>query len=176
MKAKIVLIMAIAIIAISCRSTKNVVKPEVLTKINTLIENDTINIESEWAYPINAALINRIGLLPAGSGAGNINLVGTPNSFKKIADSLYIDLPYFGERQMGGGYNDSPGIKFEGKPDKIVHSFDNEKGVHQYNIDARNKTESFQFQVNIYPNLKAEIRVNSTHRSNISYTGKIVER
>ena len=177
MRTRIVLVMTIAIIAMSCGSTNKIVKPEELARVNALIKNDTIIIESEWAHPMNAALINRTGLTPAGSGAGNINLIGNPNSFKKIGDSLYVNLPYFGERQIAGIYNsDNAGIKFEGKPDKITHSFDEKRSVHRYSIDANNDTESFQFQITIFASLKTVIRVNSTHRSNISYTGKVVQK
>ena len=49
------------IVSSSCK--KEIVKPEELARVNALIKNDTIIIESEWAHPMNAALINRTGIM-----------------------------------------------------------------------------------------------------------------
>lgn len=171
------MLMLIAILLMSCGSTKNKVKLEDITKVKTIIENDTIRIEADWAYPQNAALMSNTGLLPVGSSGGSINLIGNPNYLIKKGDSLSIELPYYGEQRMGAGYNSSNnGISFSGKPEETEYIFSADKNTHEYLFNVNRKSENLNIRVIIYPNLKTEIRVNSSHRTSISYKGNVIEK
>lgn len=165
-----------ALVLVGCSSSQDVTKND-LTKIDGIIKKDAFKIEAEWARPLNPGDLSRTGLLPLNSTSANINLQGNYNHFEKVGDSLSIDLPYYGQRQLAGGtYNrDANGITFDGIPESSVYSYDKKKSAHIYEFDADNGSELLEIRLTIYPNLKANIHVNSSHRTTISYSGKIQE-
>lgn len=172
---KIVLV-GIILMCVSCGVSKVTYSPEDLAKVQSLIDNDTIRIESSRAYPQNMAQLSSIGVLPPGNGSGHVNLVSNPNHFFKAGDSLSIYLPYYGTRQMGGQLgSNNIGIEFNGKPKKTQYSFNEKKNSHKYEFLINNNSESFDIQVLIFPSFKTEILINSTHRTSISYNGNVVE-
>lgn len=177
MKTRNVLKMILfTLVLIGCGSTKEVVTKEDLSRVNGLIANDEFTIESNWAYPQNADVVRVNRILNPNNMGGDINLVGNVNHFKKIGDSLSIYLPYYGVRQNGGGYNASDvGIKFDGTPKKAEYSFNEKKGMHQYEFVVDHNTENLQVYVQIFPKLSTVIRINSSHRTSISYRGKVIK-
>ena len=123
------------------------------------MNNRSFEIENQWAFPLRG---NRI------------DLIGNPNFLRITGDSADVNLPYFGVRQMGGGYGDRGGIIFNGpiedvqveqgkKGNSIVMSF---KGTQDGNEDLR-------FYVTVFPNKTTDISVNSSQRDPISYQGNI---
>ncbi|WP_406683736.1 DUF4251 domain-containing protein [Seonamhaeicola sp. MEBiC1930] len=176
MKTKILTMLMILILIMSCGSGKGVDKKIDLTKINSIIESGIVFIDSDFASPQNAAQIANLNLLPVGNNSGNISLIGNHNYFNIIGDSLSIKLPYYGEHQIGGGYNpDGVGINFDGKAEVFRHTFNTKKNKHEFYIEVKNSTETFQIRVDIRPNLKTEIGVNSNQRTFISYRGNVIE-
>ena len=108
-----------------------------------------------------------------GGNASRINLIGNPNYLKVKGDSVLAFLPYFGQRQRGGGYNnDGGGIKFEGIPKNYEVTKNNENQRQDIRFDINENSENFSVLVSIFPNLNTTINVNSTQRSPISYDGK----
>ncbi|TXG39723.1 DUF4251 domain-containing protein [Seonamhaeicola maritimus] len=177
MRTQILTILVLALIFVNCGSGKQVVKAEALEKLNAIVKMDNITIESDQANPQNALLMANTGLLPVGSTGGSINLIGNPNHLKIMGNSLSIDLPFYGEMRMGGGYNtDNAGINFEGIPDVFEHSFNSKKSTQNYYFEVKNENEAFQINLSIYPSLRTEIRVNSSHRTFISYRGQVIEK
>ena len=175
MHIKIFTLLTLIILLFSCKSVKNSMTSQELESLKAITKKDTITIESNWAYPQNPSLIYNTGLLPIGSGGGNINLIGNANHFKIIKDSLSISLPYFGERQMGAGYNtDKAGINFNGKPMTFKSTFNSKKNIHEYFFELKNRTENFQINLIIHSNLNTDIRINTNQRTSISYRGKIL--
>jgi hypothetical protein len=107
-----------------------------------------------------------------GSNAGRIDLIGNSNYLKVIGDSVSVSLPYFGERQMGGGYNSSgQGIEFNGIPQKYDTNWNAKKERYEIEMTLKQKTETFQFNIIVFPSLTTEINVSSTHRFSIRYSG-----
>jgi len=175
MYTKIFIPILLVALCLNCKSVKRHTSLVELERLKAIHLKDTITIESNWAYPQNPNIIYNAGFMPPGSGVGNINLIGNHNYFKIIKDSLSIRLPYFGVRQMGGGYNtDNAGINFDGIPSNFKSSFNSKKNIYQYNFDVRNKTESFQIFLVIFPNLSTDIRVNTNQRTSISYQGNVL--
>src|SRR5690606_34557078 len=109
------------IIFISCGSTPKTNSTDNWI-LNNLIAEQSFEIESRWAQPMTTNAYNQAvnGLLPPGSTAGQINLVGNTNYLRMDKDSISAYLPYFGERQMGGNYGGTNGgIEFEGVPKNL---------------------------------------------------------
>jgi hypothetical protein len=119
--------------------------------------------------------LSNAGLFPQGSTAGNIDISSTSNYLKMENDSVKAELPFYGERQFGGGYNNSEGIAFEGVPNDLQI----EKGkkdaydIHFNIMDKNSSAESYQVYIKLFPNLTSIITVNSNQRYSIQYRGKI---
>ncbi|TYA71932.1 DUF4251 domain-containing protein [Seonamhaeicola marinus] len=175
MKIKVVIVLVLGLTFLNCKTGARVINPEDLEEVNAVVKMDTITIESNFANPQNATLIANTGLLPLGNNSGNISLMGNTNYFKIIGKTLSADLPYYGERQMGGGYNtENVGIAFNGDPSVFEHSFNSKKGTHDYYFEISKDSEAFQIRLNIFPSLKTTISITSNQRTFISYTGKVL--
>lgn len=134
-------------------------------------------IRSDWALPLATNSLNSIanaGLLPPGSSAGQISLIGNANYVKVMGDSLSVYLPYFGERQMGGGYNsDGAGIEFIGVPKKMEITKDKEKQRYDIRFEFKKDSENFMVIITLLPNLQSTININSSQRFPIRYSGSV---
>ncbi|MBS9463461.1 DUF4251 domain-containing protein [Flagellimonas sp. 389] len=165
-------------IFVGCASQqKNTATTEEIEKLDKLIAEMAFEIKARWARPLVSNSLNSIanaGLLPLGSTANQIDLIGTSSHFRIIGDSVTANLPYFGERQMGAAYNSANGgIQFSGMPRnlKIVKQ-ENGKG-YKLDFQINNNTETYDVNVNIHPNLQSRININSSHRNVISYSGRV---
>lgn len=176
MISRIVIVIILSIVFMNCGPGKRVATAEELEKVHAVVKMDTLKIRSQWANPLNANDIINIGLLPPDSAAGNINLIGNPNYFKIIGDSLSIFLPYYGRRQLGGTYNPSEvGIAFEGKPKVFKQEFNEKRNRYEYYFEVNTNKENLQINLSIFPNLRTDIKISSSHRTFISYSGAVVE-
>ncbi len=146
-------------------------------QLDDLVSSKHFQIISDMAFPLATSSLNSIsnaGLLPPGSSAGQISLIGNSNYLKVMGDSVAIYLPYFGERQMGGGYNnDGPGIKFEGVPQDMEITKDEEKQQTNIRFKTKDGSETFNIDVSLFPNLNSMIKVNSSQRFPIRYSGQV---
>ncbi len=176
MKTTVLIVLLILSSSITgCRSSAIKNDSSKIDYLHNLVEERSYEINSDWAFPLMTQGLTSIanaGLLRPGSTAGSIDLIGNPNYLKVIGDSVSISLPYFGERQMGGGYaNNDIGIAFDGIPEDYTVQWDERKNRYNIEMHIRQKTESFEFNITLFPSLKGDINVNSTHRFSIRYSG-----
>ena len=172
-------ILGIWLLLVGCGSSSKsyTVKDRDTTEVDALMENKRFEISSDWAQPqvTNAvAQLGNAGLFPPRSNASNISLIGNTNYFRMDGDQLSGYFPYYGERQMGGGYNNNnTQIEFEGVPlEYEVKRGKKESYVIRFSINDKNiDTENYQVTVEVYPNLSSVIRVFSSHRFPIRYKG-----
>lgn len=142
----------------------------------SIIKDEPFEIQSNWAQPLVTTAFSQVsGLLPPGSTAGNISLVGNTN-YLQINDSIVkAFLPYYGERRQGGEYGSSKtGIEFEGVPQDFKTNRGKRNSYEiRFNIkDKNSRSENYTVYVQVFPNLSSSINVNSSHRTGISYRGK----
>lgn len=130
-----------------------------MEEIKELVSDRRFEIEHRWADPLR--------------GGGRINLIGNPNFIRFKGDSVDIFLPYFGVRQMGGGYNREGGIRYEGlaRDLKIVEPRGERKL--QLTFNGSRDSETLSFMITIFPNNRVHTNVNSSQRDAISYEGEI---
>ncbi|WP_343486290.1 DUF4251 domain-containing protein [Allomuricauda sp. d1] len=163
--------------ALGCTGTKSKLSAEEQQKFDRMVQQEPIEFEADWAMPMTTNSINQIsnaGLLPPGSTAGRINLIGNVNYLKIKNDSVMAHLPYYGERQMGGGYNQNKtGIQFEGKAKNLEIQKDKKSGGYQIKFNISEKTEDYQVSMRVFPNLNTFVNVNSNQRFTISYQGHV---
>ena len=162
----------------SCGSSDRVTRNNhSMQQLEALMATENFEIRSNWAMPMATTSLNSLasaGLLPPGSSAGLINLIGNSNYVRIMGDSLSLFLPYFGERQMGGGYNsDGPGIEFNGIPEKMEVSKNEDKQRYDIRLEMTDTSENFQLNLSLFPNHNSTINVTSSHRFPIQYSGSV---
>lgn len=179
MKTMVKNIAAYLILAIlmGCGASNKIVEPSAQSKaLDEMVSSKQFKFDAEWARPIATSSLNSIvnsGMLPPGNNAGQINIMGNGSYFKMEGDSVSADLPYFGERQMGGGYDSDTGIKFEGVPDDLKIVKDETKQRYDIRFKIKKKSEVYQVQLEVYPNLNGNLSINSSQRFTIRYDGKV---
>lgn len=166
----------LVLLLISCKSTKNQVTSDQIKTLDNLVENKRYSIESNWAYPQVTYAMQQVlnsGVLQPGSAANSINLIGNANYLTIAGDSINAYLPYFGERQINldyGGRDNA--IELNGKIENYtITKSKNNRYLIKFN--AKNKIETYSIIISLFPNLNSEIRINSSSRFPISYTGKV---
>ena len=164
---------------IACASSKNNATPEEIAALDQMISNKQFEIKANWAQPMVTQSLNSIanaGLLPPGSTASRIDISGTGGYFRMVGDSVMADLPFFGERRMGGYYNQNKtGIRFEGIPKDLSFSPIKKGDGQTMRFTISEASEGFQVIAQLYPNGTARLTVSSTHRTNMWYQGKLSE-
>ncbi len=170
----------IAFALFSCGSSKTQATPEMLNRLTELVQSKNFEINSDMAYPQVTSAMNSLqnsGLIAPGSNVNQINLIGNVNYLRIVGDSIYTDLPYFGERQMNAAYNGSDNsIVIEG----LLQDYTTEKSSkdNSYNISfsAKSQTELLRFNITLYPNLNTSMMVNGPTRFPIRYTGTVISQ
>lgn len=170
--------MLLLVILSSCGGAKNNAStPEQITAIKELLDSKEYRIENQWAMPTVSSSMMRLansGLAGPGSNVQRINLIGNTNYLEVKGDSVKAYLPFFGERQMGGGYNsEGEGIQFEQVVTDMKTEYVEAKKRYLVTFSANNGTESFDINLLVYPNNKTSLSVNSSQRDFITYDGTI---
>ncbi|WP_420601806.1 DUF4251 domain-containing protein [Flagellimonas sp.] len=170
-------ILTISLLACASHS-KNVATTAEIDALQKLTSEKSFEIIANWARPLATGSLNRVanaGLIPLGSTANRIDVTGNGSYLRVLGDSVAADLPYFGERQMGGGpYNSNEaGIKFEGIPrDFELIPNDKSKG-YTMNFTITEGTETFQVSAKLFPSNSSSINIISSHRTAIGFEGKL---
>ena len=109
MKVRIPLYIFIITVALyGCSTAKQATTAVQLDQLDQLVAARSFTFTADWSMPLATNSLNQLanaGLLPMGNNASQINLLGNPNHLTFKKDSVMADLPYYGERQFGAGYN-----------------------------------------------------------------------
>jgi len=170
MKFRILLLSILGITFFSCKSTATLAEIENLKETAT---SKNFTIVADFANPV--ALMNTRGienLLPPGSNLANISLVNIQNNLTVKNDSIFLDMPFYGERRFAGSYGTDSGLQFEGIPEKVESAFNEKKNTYEFEYLLNSKTESLQISLTLFANKTSRFTVNSSHRSTITYSGK----
>lgn len=88
-------------------------------------------------------------------------------------DSVFSDLPYFGEAYVAQFPTDN-GLVFEA-PVKELKFTPGKKGETEVSFQARHNSDIFTYTVTLWNNGLADIRVQAVQRQSISYHGELEE-
>lgn len=170
------LIFIFGLISIISCGTSREASPEDIVVLDNIVQDKYFEIKAQWAMPLATNALNQLanaGVFRPGDNASQINIQGNSNYLKFEGDSVFADLPYFGERQIGGGYNRNSGIEFKGLPKDLEISNGNKRNQYIIAFNINDETENYQVSLILYPNLNAIINVNSSQRNSISYRGNL---
>ncbi|WP_423819009.1 DUF4251 domain-containing protein [Salinimicrobium sp. TIG7-5_MAKvit] len=125
------------------------------------VQNLDFKIENDWADPAKYS---------------RVNLIGNPNHITFEEDSVEVFLPFFGERQFGGGYGTSGAIEYEGPLNDL--EIEEKPGKNKVRIFFRgnNEGENMDFRIIVFANGNTNASVTSSQRDQISYDGQIVKK
>lgn len=168
------------LLALGCASGSKIqATPAEMAALDQIVADGHYAIKASWAKPMASRGLNSIanaGLLPPGSSAGRIDIAGSGAHLTIKKDSVVADLPYFGERHMGGGYDpDNAGIKFEGVPEDYSLGPIKKGDGYSMEFHIRDGQETYRVSAQIYGSRMATISVASSHRNTIWYQGRLVE-
>lgn len=175
MKIKAILVLVlVCVLAYGCSSTKKVLvsNPE----LDTMMEQESFAFTVKFVEPqVTAALaqIGNSGLLAPGNTISRIDVTGSGYFLKLNGEHVSADMPYYGERQMGGGYSSDTGIKFSGTTKNLKIIKDEEKKSYQVTFSVANSSENYFFTISLTSALSSSVWVQSSQRNRIRYQGKI---
>lgn len=171
----LIVLCCVAVFALGCSSTQYTVDPVKEKELKEMIDTKNFTVLMNTASPLNTLEINQLSaLLPNGSTPNRIILTGGQDFFKMDGDIIKADLPYFGTRQLGGEYNyKKGGIIFDGAYKSYKIDYDEAKKIYKLRYRILHNRESFNVVVKIFANWKAEVYVNTSHRTAINYNGYV---
>lgn len=160
-----------------CGASNKVVEASAKSRaVDEMVANEQFVFDTEWVRPMATRAINSVmqsGLMPPGSSAAQINITGSGYFFKMEGDSVSASLPYFGERQMGGGYDADSGIEFNGVPKDLKIEKEETKLKYTITFNISKQTETYRCRLELFPNQTGTLLINSSHRFTIRYEGKV---
>jgi hypothetical protein len=129
-------------------------------KTTDLVESKEYEFVAEMAYP---------------QGTRSISMTTNSNFFRFEKDTIYSEMPFFGRAYSGVGYGSSDGgLNFKG----VAKNYSIKKGKKNYTIKAEVKSgsDSYDITLTVYFGGSADLVINSSNRSPISYRGTIDKR
>ena len=159
-----------------CKATSATTNPEALKALEQQVNSRNLRIKMDWAIPLTTrglASIANAGLLPPGNNIARINLINTPNSFEMRGDSVYVDLPYFGERQIVTDYMGGKGISFTGAIENFKSGWNRKDDSYRLTFDTSDRSERFDVSLRIFPGQRSILVFYSNQRNTIRYEGTL---
>lgn len=171
---KMIVLMVLTSLFLGCGASQK--SYEANTALDEMIANKSFKIEVVSAEPMVTQAMAQVansGLLPPGNSISRIDVAGDGYFIKVQGDSVAADLPYFGERQMGGGYGSHAGIKFDGllKNLEIVKEESKQRYTVNFSIDS--SSENYFVRIAVGNNGSSTTAIRSSHRNRIRYSGDL---
>ena len=162
-----------------CSSTQSAadiaIKAEQFEAMKALVATKSFTIDVKTAHPLQTQAVTQITnalLRNTGNNAGRIDVTG--NFIEVMGDSVQAGLSYFGEVRIANSLDpNDAGINFEGEPLSYEVSDNEKKQTVTVEFDVRGKTEPFMVIIQLFPNKRAAIFVNSPYRNSIRYDGVV---
>ena len=145
------------LIQISCSSSRTTVDEGQIIQVKQQIESQRYSISVDYMIPTRG---------PARS-------LNTLYSITVQGDTLISYLPYFG-RAYNIPYGGGTGLNFTAPLFDYSLSF-NSKGTARISFRARSEGDVILYNIEIFTNRRASIRVTSNNREGISFNGRLEE-
>lgn len=149
-------------------------------KLQDLVSSKSLKIVSNRAMPMASGAFSRVAnskILGPGNNAGNIDIISNSNFLVIKGNSISGFLPFYGEQHMGGGYNGNhSAIEFSDHPKNYNVIYNDKKHTAEINFaisDTYRSNEYYNIMITLYTNQTSIIRVQSSYRSSIAYTGQV---
>jgi len=165
----------------SCGGTKSAesiaFKNRQFETLKTLVATKSFVFNAETAYPMQSYDVMRVTsalLRNTGNAAGRISLIGNGDYIKVKGDTVQAELAYFGEVRFAGSMNPrDSGINFNGVPSTFDVSENDKKQMLRLEFNIKEKIESYEVIMHLYPNKHATVFINCMNRTSIRYDGTL---
>lgn len=174
--SRLFLLSGLTVLFLSCTASRKT--PVYNTALDQMIENESFEIKIRSVNPqVTQAMaqVANSGILAPGNTMNRIDVSGAGFFIKVQGDTVSANLPYYGERQMGGGYNDDSGILFNSVPKNFEIVQDEIKKSYRVKFIVNESVETYSVIAEIATNATANVSILSSHRNRIGYTGTVVE-
>ncbi len=141
--------------------------------ISKLLKENEFTFMAQRANPANADVVNVLTSMPNSTSTQVLNL-DHGYSLKITKDELIAVLPYFGRMYSSTYDNTKNSYRFTSKDFNISQS-SGKKGSIIYLINAKDQQNVRKMILEVFPNGKAYLSIDSTDRQPISYDGYIQE-
>lgn len=169
-----VVLSTLVLFLLACGSSQKI--KESNTALDEMMSQKAFKIKVRTAEPLVTQAMGQIatsGMIPPGNSVGRIDVAGSGYFIEVNGDSVSANLPYFGERQMGGGYDSDPGIKFEGIAKNLSITKDETKQSYKVTFDIASSIENYLVTIGAGTNLTSSTSIRSSHRNRIRYSGTV---
>ena len=162
-------VLSIMIFTTSC-SSQSGLPVEV---VSALVANKKFTFVAERANPLDGTVNNVIMNMPGAMGNRILNL--DPGYELQVNENkLSVNLPYFGRTYNPEYGSRNIGFNFDSE-DYVLLSSDGKKNTKNLSFTIKDQPHFKQFYLEIQPNGKAVLSINSNDRQPISYFGYITQ-
>ena len=168
------LLLVLAAVIFGCGASQKVKEPN--AELDRMMEQKAFEISIRSAEPQLTQAMGQIansGIMQPGNTIGRIDVAGSGYFIKIDGDSVSADLPYYGERQMGGGYNSDSGIKFDGIGKNLEITKDDLKQSYTLGFSIASNSENYIVRIEVGNNMTSTSNIRSSHRNRIRYSGDV---
>lgn len=171
---KLLLLTGFTSLIFGCGASKKVKESNLA--LNQMMNERSFRVSIVSAEPQLTQAMSQVannGLLGPGNSMTRIDVTGAGYFIKVQGDSVAARLPYYGERQMGGGYDSNAGINFKGITENLEITKDEIKQQYtiKFSIDA--KSEVYFVATAVGNNASSTTTITSSQRNRIRYSGKV---
>ncbi len=167
----------------SCGGTKSAesiaLKNRQFEALKTLVATKSFVFNAETAHPMQTYAVMQVTsalLRNTGNAPGRISLTGNWDYIKVKGNIVQAELAYFGEVRIVSSMNPrDSGINFEGVPSTFDITENEKKQTLAIAFDVKAKTEQFSVIMQLYPNKRVTVFINSVNRTSIRYDGRLKE-
>lgn len=165
----------------SCGGTKSAeaiaLKNRQFETLKSLVAAKSFVFNAETAYPMQTFAVMQVTnalLRNTGNAPGRISLIGNGEYIQVRGDSVQAELSYFGEVRIVSSMNPrDSGINFNGVPSTFDITENEKKQTLRLEFDIKEKIESYEVIMDLYPNKQATVFINCMNRTSIRYDGKL---
>ncbi len=167
-------------LVLGCSGTKSVediaLKNQQFEELKELVATKSFMIEVKTAHPMQTYAVTQVTnalLRNTGNNAGRIDVTG--DYIRVKADSVKGGLSYYGEVRIANTLDPrDSGINFDGEPLSYEVSENEKKQILSVEFDIKGNTmELFSVIMQLYPNKRVTIFINSPNRNSIRYDGRL---
>lgn len=149
-------------------SSKNTVAN---ANITNLLKENEFTFMAQRANPTNSDVVNVINSLPNSASSQILNL-DYGYSLKITENEIVAELPYFGRMFTSNYDNTNNSYRFTSKDFTLTQKA-GKKGSTIYFINTKDQQNVRRMILEVFPNGKAYLNIDSTDRQPISYDGYI---
>ena len=185
MKSILYILLVIMLLSCGTSSTYTAEETHAYEQLQSTIADQKFEILVRTVKPRVTSAFQQVAnttILGPGNSASNINVQSSGYFMRFKKDSVTTFLPFYGEQQFGGGYPGAnhQGIEFNAIPEKFTLNQNEKKHSMELTFEIEDQfrgNERYNVYVNLFPNNGANIRISSTNRSSIEYSGiwKVLE-